>query len=142
MQNKAEKKEISPETMRAIYEEVKTPFKAGMALAPEPGEKGQWDQAQSDAWPALVDTRWDGPNSLNSFDGRYWMMYLGGDDAIRDRVLRDWRPNGCYDNHQRPFDKHNHESGLFGPVVVRYFPSSNTIRKELHECTNLTGDAS
>ena len=38
MQNKAEKKEISPETMRAIYEEVKTPFKAGMALAPEPGE--------------------------------------------------------------------------------------------------------
>ncbi|MBR3085519.1 MAG: hypothetical protein IKH04_03860 [Kiritimatiellae bacterium] len=65
-----------------------------------------------------------------------------GDDAIRDRVLRDWRPNGCYDNHQRPFDKHNHESGFFGPVVVRYFPSSNTIRKELHECTNLTGDAS
>ena len=128
MQNKAEKKEISPETMRAIYEEVKTPFKAGMALAPEPGEmldspvvfrhgdawfmvfirfdgkgyethlaqsddlrswkrlgcifrrgeKGQWDQAQSDAWPALVDTRWDGPNTLNPFNGRYWMMYLGG----------------------------------------------------------------
>jgi hypothetical protein len=41
-----------------------------------------------------------------------------GDDAIRDRVLRDWRPNGCYDNHQRPFDKHNHESGLYGPVCV------------------------
>ncbi len=192
MQNKAEKKEISPETMRAIYEEVKTPFKAGMALAPEPGEmldspvvfrhgdawfmvfirfdgkgyethlatssdlrswtrlgcifrrgeKGAWDSSQADGWLALVDTRWDGPNSLNAFDGRYWMMYLGGDDAIRDRVLRDWRPNGCYDNHQRPFDKHNHESGLFGPVVVRYFPSSNTIRKELHECTNLTGDAS
>ena len=128
MQNKAEKKEISPETMRAIYDEVRTPFKAGMALAPEPGEmldspvvfrhgdawfmvfirfdgkgyethlaqsddlrswkrlgcifrrgeKGQWDQAQSDAWPALVDTRWDGPNTLNPFNGRYWMMYLGG----------------------------------------------------------------
>ena len=42
------------------------------------GEKGQWDQAQSDAWPALVDTRWEGPNTLNSFDGRYWMLYLGG----------------------------------------------------------------
>ena len=41
-----------------------------------------------------------------------------GDDAIRDRVLRDWQPNGCYDNHQRPFDKHNHESGLFGPVTM------------------------
>ena len=41
-----------------------------------------------------------------------------GDDAIRDRVLRDYRPNGCYDNHQRPFDKHNHESGLYGPACV------------------------
>ena len=41
-----------------------------------------------------------------------------GDDAIRDRVLRGWQPNGSYDNHQRPFDKHNHESGLFGPVTM------------------------
>ena len=127
MQNNVEKNR-SIEIMRAIYDEVKTPFKAGMALAPEPGEmldnpmvfrhggvwymmfirfdgkgyethlaqsddlrswkrlggifrrgeNGQWDQAQSDAWPALVDTRWDGPNTLNSFNGRYWMMYLGG----------------------------------------------------------------
>ena len=119
---------ISPETMRAIYDEVKTPVKAGMALVPAPGEmvdnpmvfrhgdawymmfirydgkgyethlatssdlrswtrlgcvfrrgeKGAWDQAQSDGWPALVDTRWDGPNTLNTFDGHYWMMYLGG----------------------------------------------------------------
>ena len=42
------------------------------------GEKGAWDSAQADGWPALVDTRWDGPNSLNAFQGRYWMMYLGG----------------------------------------------------------------
>ena len=43
-----------------------------------------------------------------------------GDDAIRDRILGNWRPNGCYDNHQRPFDKHNHESGLFGPVTMTH----------------------
>ena len=42
------------------------------------GEKGAWDAAQADCWPALVDTRWDGPNTLNTFQGKYWMMYLGG----------------------------------------------------------------
>ena len=43
-----------------------------------------------------------------------------GDDAIRDRVLRDFQPNGQYDRFQRPFDKENHESGLFGPVTIRF----------------------
>lgn len=42
-----------------------------------------------------------------------------GDDAVRDRILRDWRPNGSYDAHQRPFDRDNHASGLFGPVTLR-----------------------
>ena len=42
-----------------------------------------------------------------------------GDDAIRDRVLRDFQPNGKYDHYQRPFDRANHESGLFGPVTIR-----------------------
>ena len=41
-----------------------------------------------------------------------------GDDAIRDRILRDFQPNGTYDRFLRPFDKQNHESGLFGPVTV------------------------
>ena len=45
-----------------------------------------------------------------------------GDDAIRDRVLRDFQPNGTYDRFQRPFDKKNHESGLFGPVIIRLGP--------------------
>ncbi len=119
---------VSRETMQAVYDEVKTPHKVGMVLAPEKGEmldnpmvfrhgdawymmfirfdgkgyethlaksadllnwtrlgcvfmrgeKGEWDSAQADGWPALVDTRWEGPNTLNTFDGRYWMMYLGG----------------------------------------------------------------
>ena len=43
-----------------------------------------------------------------------------GDDAIRDRILRDWRPNGQYDGFQRPFDGQNHESGLFGPVTLAF----------------------
>lgn len=43
-----------------------------------------------------------------------------GDDAIRDRILGDWQPNGTYDRFQRPFDKLNHESGLFGPVVIHF----------------------
>ena len=43
-----------------------------------------------------------------------------GDDAIRDRILRDWQPNGNYDRFQRPFDGQNHESGLFGPVTFTF----------------------
>ena len=42
------------------------------------GPTNAWDGAQADGWPTLVDTRWDGPNSLNTFRGRYWMMYVGG----------------------------------------------------------------
>ena len=42
-----------------------------------------------------------------------------GDDATRDRILRDWQPNGSYDAHQRPFDRDNHAGGLFGPVTLR-----------------------
>ena len=120
--------EVPSERMRAIYDEVRTPYKAGMVLTPEYGEmldsptvfrhgdswymmfirfdgkgyethlaksgdlrkwtrlgcifsrgaKGQWDSAQADGWPTLVDTRWDGANTLNTFGGKYWMMYLGG----------------------------------------------------------------
>ena len=119
---------VSQETMKAIYEEIKTPYKVGMVLLPEKGEKidnpcvfrygdawymifvvfdgkgyethlaksddlvrwkrlgkvfgraegSCWDSAQADGWPALLDPRWDGPNTLNTFDGKYWMMYIGG----------------------------------------------------------------
>ena len=42
------------------------------------GEKGAWDASQADGWPCLLDPDWNGPNTLRTFDGRYWMMYLGG----------------------------------------------------------------
>ncbi len=42
------------------------------------GAKGQWDAGQADGWPSLLDERWEGPNTLRKFNGKYWMMYLGG----------------------------------------------------------------
>ncbi len=124
----AAEKIVSQETMKAIYEEVKTPHKVGMVMLPGKGEKidnpcvfrhgdawymifvvfdgkgyethlaksddlvrwkrlgkvfgraegACWDSAQADGWPLLLDPRWEGPNTLNKFDGRYWMMYIGG----------------------------------------------------------------
>ena len=41
-----------------------------------------------------------------------------GNKEIRDRIMFDFQPNGAYDRFQRPFDRLNHESGLFGPVTI------------------------
>ena len=125
----AAEKVVSQETMKAIYEEVKTPYKVGMVLLPEKGEclddpavfrhgdtwymtvvryvnkgyethlaksadlvhwqrlgctlkrgePGTWDSAQAGGYPCLFDTKWGGSNELKTFDGKYWMIYLGGD---------------------------------------------------------------
>lgn len=114
--------------MQSIYDEVKTPYKAGIIMVPEEGEcldnptvfrygdawymlyirfdgkgyethlaksdnlvdweklgpvfkrgeEGSWDSSQADGWPILLDPEWEGTNELNTFDGKYWMMYLGG----------------------------------------------------------------
>ena len=42
-----------------------------------------------------------------------------GDDAIRGRLLRASRSGGTYEGRLRPFDRLNHESGLYGPVTLR-----------------------
>lgn len=42
------------------------------------GKKGDWDSEQSDGFPMLLDTNWGGSNGLKTFDGRYWLMYIGG----------------------------------------------------------------
>ena len=42
------------------------------------GAAGSWDVAQADGGPSLMDVRWDGPNTLGTFDGKYWMTYIGG----------------------------------------------------------------
>ncbi len=64
------------ETWLAKSDDLLTWTKLGCVF--KRGEKGSWDEAQADAWPSLVDTRWEGPNTLNTFQGKYWMMYLGG----------------------------------------------------------------
>ena len=119
---------LSKDEMQAIYEQVKTPYKYGMIMQPEPGEmldnpnvfrhgdswymiyirfdgkgyetrlakskdllsweqlgivlnrgkEGAWDSAQSDGCPILLDENWNGTNELKTFNGRYWMMYIGG----------------------------------------------------------------
>ncbi len=121
---------VTDAEMQAVYDEVKTPCKYGVVLAPDKskgemfdnpmvfrhgdawymmfirfdgkgyethlaksddllawkrlgcifrrGAKGTWDSAQADGWPALFDMDWNGSNRLNTFNGKYWMMYLGG----------------------------------------------------------------
>lgn len=41
-------------------------------------EPSAWDAAQADLWPILLDARWEGPNTLVPFEGRYWGLYIGG----------------------------------------------------------------
>lgn len=41
-----------------------------------------------------------------------------GDD-VRDRIARDFPPRSGYDIRQRPFDRENNESGIYGPVTLR-----------------------
>lgn len=38
-----------------------------------------WDRNQVAGYPALVDAEWSGGYRYQSYDGRYWMSYLGGD---------------------------------------------------------------
>jgi len=37
-----------------------------------------WDAEQAAGGVALVDNRWDGTWEIQSYDGQYWMSYLGG----------------------------------------------------------------
>jgi len=118
---------VSAEEMQRIYDEVKTPFKYGIILAPPAGQmldcpsvfrhgdrwymvyirfdnvgyttelavsddllnwtplgsilsprEGKWDAKQAAGYVALQNFTWGGSYALRSFDGKYWMSYLGG----------------------------------------------------------------
>ena len=58
-----------------------------------------------------------------------------GDLAARDRVMRDFPPKSPYEDRQRVFNQDNHESGLFGPVLVERIPdrTGQNTRKENEE---------
>ena len=67
------------------------------------------------AWPAEIRK---GRNVLEVTVANLLVNQVG-DDAIRGRLLRASRSGGKYEERVRPFDRFNHESGLFGPVTLR-----------------------
>ena len=42
------------------------------------GDASAWDHANAGGGIALFDTRWNGSNALQTYQGRYWLSYLGG----------------------------------------------------------------
>lgn len=44
-----------------------------------PFQEEGWDKWQADGSIALVDPRWGGSASIESYDGKYWISYFGGD---------------------------------------------------------------
>ena len=42
------------------------------------GASNTWDCANAGGGVALFDTQWGGSNTLQTYDGRYWLSYLGG----------------------------------------------------------------
>jgi beta-xylosidase len=49
-----------------------------LGTALERGAPGSWDTANSAAGVALFDTSWGGSNTLERYEGRAWLSYLGG----------------------------------------------------------------
>ena len=135
-------REVPQERMEQIYEEVKTPYKYGLAVAPadnyhkidcptvfRQGDKwlmtyvvyngkggtdgrgyetwiaesdnllewrtlgrvlsyrdGKWDCNQRGGFPALPDMEWGGSYELQTYKGRHWMTYIGGEGTGYEAV--------------------------------------------------------
>jgi len=47
---------------------------------------GAWDHANAGGGLALFDTKWNGTNELQTYEGRYWLSYLGGKEYGYERV--------------------------------------------------------
>ena len=69
------KDKIGYETYLATSDDLLTWSPLGKIL---PFADDGWDKWQADGSIALVDPAWGGSNELKSFDGKYWMSYLGG----------------------------------------------------------------
>lgn len=138
----ASPRRVSQERMAAVYEEVKTPYKYGLVIAPETNEAkidcptlfsengrwymtyvlyngkgakdgrgyetwlaesddllvwrtlgrilpfrdGTWDANQRGGFPSLVDMEWGGSCTLQRYDGRRWMTYIGGEGTGYEAV--------------------------------------------------------
>lgn len=71
--------EIDPEgysTHLAVSEDL-LEWKPQGVILPR-GEPNTWDSAQAAGGVALCDTKWGGSYELETFDGKYWLSYLGG----------------------------------------------------------------
>lgn len=135
-------REVPQKRMEQIYEEVKTPYKYGLAVAPadnyhkidcptvfRQGDKwlmtyvvyngkggtdgrgyetwiaesdnllewctlgrvlsyrdGKWDCNQRGGFPALPDMEWGGSYELQTYKGRHWMTYIGGEGTGYEAV--------------------------------------------------------
>lgn len=55
-----------------------TDWKPLGAILPR-GPAGQWDSAQAGGGVALCNPAWGGSYELGTFDGKYWLSYLGGE---------------------------------------------------------------
>ncbi|NIG55351.1 glycosylase [Chitinophaga sp. Cy-1792] len=129
----AQEKEVPAAVMQDIYEQVKTPYKYGLVIAPDGGRKADcpsvfrkgkywymtyiifdgrgyetwlaksanllewkplgrvlpfsdstghdWDKNQKAGYIALQDYTWGGSYELQSYQGKYWMSYIGGDES-------------------------------------------------------------
>ncbi len=42
------------------------------------GDAGTWDHANAAGGIALFDTKWNGGNALQTYEGCYWLSYIGG----------------------------------------------------------------
>lgn len=134
--------QISQEQMAKIYDEVKTPYKYGMVVAPQDnyhkidcptvyregdtwymtyvvynGKSGTdgrgyetwlakssdllhwttlgrllsykdsgWDMNQRGGFPSLIDWTWGGSYRMESYKGRHWMTYIGGEGTGYEAV--------------------------------------------------------
>ena len=131
-------KVVADEKMQEIYQEVKTPFKYGLILAPDSNshkfdcptvfrhdnkwlmtyivfdgkgyetclaesddllnwewkgrllsysDSADWDVNQKAGYPALIDYEWGGDYTIRTYEGKYWMSYLGGDTQGYEKGL-------------------------------------------------------
>ena len=71
----ANKDKVGYETLLAESQDLLTWNPLGKVL---PFSESGWDAWQGDGGVALVDPAWGGSSSLQAYDGKYWMSYIGG----------------------------------------------------------------
>lgn len=71
----ANRKEVGYETFLAESQDLLTWKPVGKIL---PFAENGWDAWQGDGGIALVDPTWGGPMTVERYNGKYWMSYIGG----------------------------------------------------------------